>query len=410
MNKRFSKFIFFLMVLSEFIFFSCEVGLGEAVDTEAPKLTIDYPEAKAIVRDGFVLAGTCSDDIAVTKVVVSILDEENKTVSGYDFKQPVVETTIEEKQFWSVTLNEQLQDGTYPLKDGKYTFRAVAYDGAGRKSGELERDLEIDNTAPVFIINSPGSISTESSFGSVFKIEGSIAEIHTVKEMNLTIFDADGTKIAEWQQENINTAGGTTVTFAKYYSDSEKQDPLFDRYKEIYGNSSGFKSFSCSVKLMDNALAYKKPDFVPSYNDDSRGEIDTGTNYNTTANLWLYDDIYGTDAKFKLMGNAASAEWGKEFEIKDFMNYLNGTDSYEQKNLNGKSVVEVLNEAKINTEDTRLKFKLNKDANPTYTIMGYSFDSTAQTEGIYSLSPAAKGGTITFKADAGLDGVLFSPS
>ena len=410
MNKRFSKFIFFLMLLSEFIFFSCEVGLGEAVDTEAPKLTIDYPEAKAIVRDGFVLAGTCSDDIAVTKVVVSILDEENKTVSGYDFKQPVVETTIEEKQFWSVTLNEQLQDGTYPLKDGKYTFRAVAYDGAGRKSGELERDLEIDNTAPVFIINSPGSISTESSFGSVFKIEGSIAEIHTVKEMNLTIFDADGTKIAEWQQENINTAGGTTVTFAKYYSDSEKQDPLFDRYKEIYGDSSGFKSFSCSVKLMDNALTYKKPDFVPSYNDDSRGEIDTGTNYNTTTNLWLYDDIYGTDAKFKLMGDAASAEWGKFFEIKDFMNYLNGTDSYEQKNSNGKSVVEVLNEAKINTEDTRLKFKLNKDANPTYTIMGYSFDSTAQTEGIYSLSPAAKGGTITFKADAGLDGVLFSPS
>lgn len=410
MNKRFSKFIFFLMLLSEFIFFSCEVGLGEAVDTEAPKLTIDYPEAKAIVRDGFVLAGTCSDDIAVTKVVVSILDEENKTVSGYDFKQPVVETTIEEKQFWSVTLNEQLQDGTYPLKDGKYTFKAVAYDGAGRKSGELERDLEIDNTAPVFIINSPGSISTESSFGSVFKIEGSIAENHTVKEMNLTIFDADGTKIAEWQQENINTAGGTTVTFAKYYSDSEKQDPLFDRYKEIYGDSSGFKSFSCSVKLMDNALAYKKPDFVPSYNDNSRGEIDTGTNYNTTANLWLYDDIYGTDAKFKLMGNAAKAEWGKDFEIKDFMNYLNGTDSYEQKNSNGKSVVEVLNEAKINTEDTRLKFKLNKDANPTYTIMGYSFDSTAQTEGIYSLSPAAKGGTITFKADAGLDGVLFSPS
>ncbi len=408
--KRFSLFTILFALLSGFMFFSCEVGLGEAIDTEAPKITINYPESKAIVRDSFVLAGTCSDDIAVTKVVVSILDEENKTVTGYDFKQPVVETTIDEKQFWSVTLNEQLQDGTYPLKDGKYTFRAVAYDGAGRKSGELERDLEIDNTAPVFIINSPGSISTESSFGSVFKIEGSIAENHTVKEMNLTIFDADGTKIAEWQQENINTAGGTTVTFAKYYSDSEKQDPLFDRYKEIYGDSSGFKSFSCSVKLMDNALTYKKPDFVPSYNDDSRGEIDTGTNYNTTSNLWLYDDIYGTDAKFKLMGNAAKVEWGKDFEIKDFMNYLNGTDSYEQKNSNGKSVVEVLNEAKINTEDTRLKFKLNKDANPTYTIMGYSFDSTAQTEGIYSLSPAAKGGTITFKADAGLDGVLFSPS
>ena len=192
--KRFSLFTILFALLSGFIFFSCEVGLGEAVDTEAPKITIDYPESKAIVRDSFVLAGTCSDDIAVTKVVVSILDEKNKTVTGYDFKQPVVETTIDEKQFWSVPLNEKLQDGTYPLKDGKYTFRAVAYDGAGRKSGELERDLEIDNTAPVFIINSPGSISTESSFGSVFKIEGSIAENHTVKEMNLTIFDNAGNK------------------------------------------------------------------------------------------------------------------------------------------------------------------------------------------------------------------------
>ena len=95
---KFQKFIVSVSLLFLLTFSACEVGLGEAVDTEAPKLTIDYPEAKAIVRDGFVLAGTCSDDIAVTKVVVSILDEENKTVTGYDFKQPVVETTIEEKQ------------------------------------------------------------------------------------------------------------------------------------------------------------------------------------------------------------------------------------------------------------------------------------------------------------------------
>ena len=68
--KRFSLFTILFALLSGFMFFSCEVGLGEAIDTEAPKITINYPESKAIVRDSFVLAGTCSDDIADRKSVV----------------------------------------------------------------------------------------------------------------------------------------------------------------------------------------------------------------------------------------------------------------------------------------------------------------------------------------------------
>ncbi|WP_288806825.1 hypothetical protein, partial [uncultured Treponema sp.] len=399
-----------LFILLSVFILSCEVGLGESVDTDAPKISITYPDAKSIIKDKFVLAGECSDDRMVTSVQVTILDSANKPVTGYELKAPVVETG-KSSQVWSVEINARKEDGSYPLKDGKYTFRTIATDGAGRKSAPFERDFEIDNTAPVFVINSPGSTETETSYGSVLKVEGSIAEAHSVKSMTLTVYNTDGTEKAKWTEENINIAGGTAVTFAKYYSNTGGTDSLLTRYNEIYDTQAGgFQAFKCSVELTDSACVYQKPDFVPSYNRSSVADQPSSSGGNTTSDVWLYDDIYGTDAKYVLMGTKASEVWGKSFEVSDFMNILNGTVPYDTKNADGKTVLEVLNTAKTDTSATSLKLKLNKDANPTYTVMGYSFDSTAENDGVLSLSPAAKGGTITFKADAGLDGVLFSPA
>lgn len=399
-----------LFILLSVFILSCEVGLGESVDTEAPKISITYPDAKSVIKDRFVLAGECSDDRMVSSVQVTILDSANKPVTGYELKAPVVESA-KSGQVWSVEINARKEDGSYPLKDGKYTFRTIATDGAGRKSAPFERDFEIDNTAPVFVINSPGSTETETSYGSVLKVEGSIAEAHSVKSMTLTVYNTDGTEKAKWTEENINIAGGTAVTFAKYYSNTGGTDSLLTRYNEIYDTQAGgFQAFKCSVELTDSACVYQKPDFVPSYNRSSVADQPSSSGGNTTSDVWLYDDIYGTDAKYVLMGTKASEVWGRSFEVSDFMNILNGTVPYDTPNADGKTVLEVLNSAKTDTSATSLKLKLNKDANPTYTVMGYSFDSTAENDGVLSLSPAAKGGTITFKADAGLDGVLFSPA
>ena len=398
-----------LFILLSVFILSCEVGLGESVDTEAPKISITYPDAKSVIKDRFVLAGECSDDRMVSSVQVTILDSSNNPVTGYELKAPVVESA-KSGQVWSVEINAKNADGSYPLKDGKYTFRTIATDGAGRKSAPFERDLEIDNTAPVFVINSPGSTETETSYGSVLKVEGSIAEAHFVKSMALTVYDTNGIEKASWKEENINIAGGTSVTFAKYYSNTGGTDTLLERYNNIYDSQKGgFQAFKCSVELTDSSCVYQKPDFVPSYNRSSDAGQPVSSDGNTTCDVWLYDDIYGTDAKYVLMGTKASEVWGKAFEVSDFMNILNGTVPYDTPNADGKTVLEVLNSAKTDTSEKSLKMKLNKDANPTYTVMGYSFDSTAEKDGVLTLSPASKGGTITFKADAGLDGVLFSP-
>ena len=62
----FSGILFFAWIISVFTI-SCEIGLGAAVDTMAPTLSIDYPPTNAIIRDTFVISGSCGDDDTVAE-------------------------------------------------------------------------------------------------------------------------------------------------------------------------------------------------------------------------------------------------------------------------------------------------------------------------------------------------------
>ncbi len=56
---------------------SCEIGLGEAVDTEAPSLEIGMPPADAIIRDAFVISGTWADDGSISAITVAMTRLDN---------------------------------------------------------------------------------------------------------------------------------------------------------------------------------------------------------------------------------------------------------------------------------------------------------------------------------------------
>ena len=71
-KKPLSVVVSLLSFISIFFFFGCQVGLGEAVDTAAPTISITYPPAASTIRDTFVLSGICDDDRAVTSVTVEI--------------------------------------------------------------------------------------------------------------------------------------------------------------------------------------------------------------------------------------------------------------------------------------------------------------------------------------------------
>lgn len=416
----FKKILNFLLLSSIgsaifMLFFACSVGLGESVDTEVPKIEITYPPASSAVRDWFYLAGNCSDDKGVDSIVVSaknISTNENFTLG----------TAIPAKDgTWQIKINEKDSGGNYKLKDGTYTFSVIATDSSKQQSAPNIRTLELDNTAPVFVIKNPGTTKSDSPapFGSILKIVGAAADEHEIYELELKVYssaDMSCEPKATLIEKNVDKTDGINVTLARYNPDvalgAAAVDELHNNYLSIYNaEGGGDQQLFASVTLRDSAGVWQNPLHTSA---DSIGN-------STSGGLYLNDDIYD-----ELMGK--KSKYG--LTAADFMKIINGTyknvtaetsenensennravetDSKKITEENIQEVLAILNKAKTDTSSTPLSFKLNKDANPTYEVMGFAFnDSEAET---FASHKAAKKSSLTFKAQAGLDGTYIKPS
>ena len=104
--KLFRNFLFLgSSILSGLAFYSCgeDAGLGGAIDTKAPTLSIDYPkESGSAIRDSFILAGTVSDDKSISRVAVNVksLDDGGKFSKTYSASFDPV------KNRWWVDINK----------------------------------------------------------------------------------------------------------------------------------------------------------------------------------------------------------------------------------------------------------------------------------------------------------------
>lgn len=202
-----------------------------------------------------------------------------------------------------------------------------------------------------------------------------------LKKITVDVIRKKDNKKITWTESNVNTAGGTSVTLASYGSSNEE---LNKNYSEVYDDKiAGNQEYYCSITLEDSAVVYQG------------GAENTG---NTTSELWLNDSIYGIDAGDNdlLSKNAAH-----QYEISDLQKMINGTYS---RSADVDAAMAILSKTKVDTTKNNLKFTLNKDANPTYSFLGYSFDSTP------GQNKAAQGSKITFKVEAGKNGTQFKPS
>lgn len=417
MFKKILNFLLLSSITSAIfmLLFACSVGLGESVDTEVPKIEITYPPASSAVRDWFYLAGNCSDDKGVDSIVVSaknISTNENFTLG----------TAIPAKDgTWQIKINEKDSGGNYKLKDGTYTFSVIATDSSKQQSAPNIRTLEIDNTAPVFVIKNPGTTKSDSPapFGSILKIVGAAADEHEIYELELKVYssaDMSGEPKATLIEKNVDKTDGINVTLARYNPDvalgAAATDELHNNYLSIYNvEGGGDQQLFASVTLRDSAGVWQNPLHTAA---ESIGN-------STSGGLYLNDDIYD-----ELMGK--KSKYG--LTAADFMKIINGTyknvtaetsenensennravetDSKKITEENIQEVLAILNKAKTDTSSTPLSFKLNKDANPTYEVMGFAFnDSEAET---FASHKAAKKSSLTFKAQAGLDGTYIKPS
>lgn len=417
MFKKILNFLLLSSITSAIfmLLFACSVGLGESVDTEVPKVEITYPPASSPVRGWFYLAGNCSDDKGVDSIVVSaknISTNENFTLG----------TAIPAKDgTWQIKINEKDSGGNYKLKDGTYTFSVIATDSSKQQSAPNIRTLEIDNTAPVFVIKNPGTTKSDSPapFGSILKIVGAAADEHEIYELELKVYssaDMSCEPKATLIEKNVDKTDGINVTLARYNPDvalgAAAADELHNNYLSIYNaEGGGDQQLFASVTLRDSAGVWQNPLHTSA---DSIGN-------STSGGLYLNDDIYD-----ELMGK--KSKYG--LTAADFMKIINGTyknvtaetsenensennravetDSKKITEENIQEVLAILNKAKTDTSSTPLSFKLNKDANPTYEVMGFAFnDSEAET---FASHKAAKKSSLTFKVQAGLDGTYIKPS
>ena len=389
-----SKSILLFSLISILIFSSCEVGLGESVDTENPSVEITYPPNGSVIRGSFTFAGVCADDKGVSKVLVTVRKNDDASfVKEYEAK-------ILDGGKWTCILNEvqddksptALQKKVFPFADGKYEIKAVAIDSSNRQSDGISRTYEIDNTPPVFIISSPVVTDTENAteYGSIFKISGKIADDHApLSSMKVSVFDQDGSKIdgnESWTFSKVDISGGTTVNAARYFTKenlSPEEEILYKNYINIYGeNTEGDKVFTCTIEIEDSAKEWNEPNF------DSKKEVVNKTEGNKTTKLYLNDSIYsllmGADSEYQLEAGG----------IKDI---LNGTTKNDP-------VLSILNEKIIDTKETKLAFSLNKKANPIYSITGYDVEELN-----FASHEAAKNDVVVFHVQAGLNGTSVSP-
>lgn len=389
-----SKSILLFSLISILIFSSCEVGLGESVDTENPSVEITYPPNGSVIRGSFTFAGVCADDKGVSKVSVTVRKNDDASfVKEYEAK-------ILDGGKWTCVLNEvqdgkaptALQEKVFPFADGKYEIKAVAIDSSNRQSDGISRTYEIDNTPPVFIISSPVVTDTENAteYGSIFKISGKIADDHApLSSMKVSVFDQDGNTITGneiWTFSKVDISGGTTVNAARYFTKenlSPEEEILYKNYINIYGeNTEGDKVFTCTIEIEDSAKEWNEPNF------DSKKEVVNTTEGNKTTKLYLNDSIYsllmGADSEYQLEAGG----------IKDI---LNGTTKND-------TVLSILNKEIIDTKETKLAFSLNKKANPIYSINGYDVKELN-----FASNSGSKNQTVTFQVQAGLNGTSVSP-
>lgn len=413
MFKKILNFLLLSSITSAIfmLLFACSVGLGESVDTEVPKIEITYPPASSPVRDWFYLAGTASDDKGVASVSVSAENISTNEITDLGTFTPEKDGT------WAVKINEKDSFENYKLKDGTYTFCVIAKDTSNQKSAPAYRTIEVDNTPPVFVIKNPGTIKAAkpSAFGSILKIVGAAADDHDIYELSLAVYDnpaMEGEPKAVISEKNVDKTDGINVTLARYnlaVDSGAAVDELHNNYLKIYDAAGGGnQNFFASVTLKDSAGVWQ------DYTKNQPSSVGNSTN----GGLYLNDSVYET-----LMGK--KSKYG--LSAADFMRLLNGTykntavsaSSEErtaataQASLDDeakKEILKILGETKTETSKTPLAFSLNKNANPTYTVMGFSFDSSEESIANLGGHKAAKQNSLTFKAQAGLDGAYVKPT
>lgn len=396
-KKFFNTSIIVITSLIALFVLSCNIGLGEAVDTANPTVEISYPPKNAVIRESFVAAGTCDDDLALDYVNITLTNLSTKTIYG-----PYTADLNEDKTSWKVLLNQKAE-GSYTafnsykkweFPDGDYILTAISYDKNKNASQEATIPISIDNTAPVLLVSKPLAFGTEkpSVYGRTLNIIGDISEEHETKKLTLYYreYDESTHSFVDSEARTLEISGfGTmssdnplTIAKAEQNVQNAGSAVLTQNYNTIYGEIVNIsdpvslaaytkKIYYCGFLLEDSAKIYKDP---------ADSGVEEG---NKTTQYYILSDDFNKNL---------FSEETKSLNARNLMLLLRGQSSYSDSEI--PAIVSSLNStgntASSQNIDAALssKFSIDPKSNPVWSISNFEYDSTEEDFTTYETGSA----------------------
>lgn len=247
-------FIVMVLVFSG-LFLTCEVGLGDSVDTKPPKVSVASPAVDSVISGTFSLQGEASDDTSLKSVSVSLAETTTGAVYG-----PFTANVDTATKGWSATINAKNAEGTYEIPDGMYQLTITATDNANRTS-IATTVYQIDNHLPTVLVTSPLSYGTEkTTFYRTIDIKGEVYDGSTVAEVVVEILGADGAVLATTKADGTNT---WSARFEYTAADTTLAD------EGVYGMNIFAKDMAGNV----NSYYFHRSDIYPFLNVGSDGYV-----------------------------------------------------------------------------------------------------------------------------------------
>ncbi|MCR4924693.1 MAG: hypothetical protein K5917_00230, partial [Clostridiales bacterium] len=399
---------------------TCEVGLGEAVDTMAPVVAVTSPAASTVLAGPIALKGTCGDDKGVRTINIVVINVGTGTKYNYTGK-------LDDLTNWSLTINEMVEGAGYPLPDGSYTADVTAVDIYGRVSGTSSTAFDIDNTAPLFCVTSPDSIviANPRKYGRSVTVSGEIADDHDIEKMTIRVFktDSNGANVqeitgnfAKTEFKDFETAGGTTVYVAKYFDsvpaaqNSDGSDNLdlllYKNYLAIFGIDPNTTSLTNAQEetLKNNAYVYIVPTLIDKAGNKSQASYVSTKLKNLAARLCGVEttiDSLQTAQLMKIYNGTYTGEELNDEQKGKIISLLNGSyvmqsgdEPYYSRYVDGDGA-----------QQSPLTASVNSNNRPKYSFSGYELDLSS-----LQWNEVNTGGTISVSVQSGLDGWGVKPN
>lgn len=406
---------FILSALSVILFISCTsnvfTGVGTAVDVESPFLTIEEPSNFSYVSGDFIIRGTASDNVAVTKVVVRIernkklIKELNAALSGNK---------------WSAKLSG--------LSDGEYSITVNAHDKAGNSSRHSFKGIVItvDSTPPEVKVISPAlkTIDELKEYSHLryedivffqnqkFTVSGEVAEYFKLKSVELSLIDTEGStvykRLIDDKTDFINdeTVSGSLFNWSIVIDSQTEIEGAADDSTKYY--------YDVHVKITDSAgnqvegshnyvCVFQDAD-IPWVTFDSLTEERQRLNAGSLISGNVYDDDYIKSCEWEIKsgdniissgilkpeGKPGIMPWSASapndpgiYTIK-----IKVTDANDKYSIHDKEFEVIDTTAPFILADALPEYEYLVSKNGDFTISGYSFDNSALVSTILAWFPS----------------------